>query len=125
AISVDELDRKSPQRATSQAVLKWLVDAAHRNGMRLREASTYQYVRYNEGRPSYTITKQIVLLQRGAKSTIEIPFKKIVHEPWMEDDLVTCVERHRPVDVEGKLLALAEKVPGTFDRITEVITDLC
>ncbi len=124
-ISVDELDRQQPQMSISQAVLKWLVDVAHRNGMKLLKNSSYEYLRYNQGIPPYKITKHILLLQRGTVSPMEIPFKEPVRQGWMDDDLIVCVERHRPIDVEEKLVTLAEKVPEALDKITAEITELC
>jgi len=124
-IRVDELDRELPQTAISQAVLKWLVDAAHRNGMHLAKNFSYEYVRYNEGVPPYKITKHIVLFRRGAVSAVEIPFKKPARQSWMDDDLVLCVDRHKPVDVAERLLTLTDRVPDALDKIIAEITDLC
>lgn len=121
----EELDRKEPQMAISQAVLKWLVDAAHRNGMCLARTSSYEYLRYNRGVPPYLITKHIALFHRGSVSDSEIPFKGTVRQSWMDTDLVTCVDRHRPIDVEAKLLQLTERVPDVLDKFKADITELC
>jgi len=123
--SADALASEDPQQATSQSVLKWLVDAAHRNSIKLIDARSFQYRRYNPGISPYLITKQMILLKRGEITALEIPFKKPIRQGWMEDDLVTCIEKHRPVDVEEKLYSLMDTAPSVAEGITADISALC
>ena len=43
----------------------------------------------------------------------------------MDDDLVKCVVRHKPVDVEEKLLVLMEAAPDKVSCILIEISSLC
>ena len=123
--NVKSLETIAPLTVTSQAVLKWLVDRAHQNRTRIERHWSYEYKRRNPPLESYTITKHVLLLRQGSILETDIPFKSVPRQSWMEDDLVTCIRNHRPVDVEEKLCRLLETKVRVYDDIAAEIEELC
>jgi hypothetical protein len=123
--NVANLKQKRVETCISQAVVKWLIDRAHHFNIQLESYHCYQYQRYPKGVPKYTICKQVLVFSRGTVSVAEVPTKSTPRETWMEQNLVKCIQQHKPVDVEEKLLEISYNVPEIFDQIREEITQLC
>jgi hypothetical protein len=105
--SVTELQNKDQRRCISQSVVKWLVDRAHSFNINIDVTSCYEYQRYPTPHEPYLITKQILVFSRGAITPLEVPAKTTPRQAWMEDNLVDCISKHKPVDVEEKLVRLS------------------
>jgi hypothetical protein len=122
---VDGLTAVDVECCISQCVVKWLVDRAHNLSMQLKSYKCFQYRRYPKGLPPYTISKQILVLSRGAVSEAQVPTKNTPREAWMADDLVTCIKHHKPLDVESKLYEISVQQPQIFADIENEIRELC
>jgi hypothetical protein len=123
--SADELNSKDPKKCISQSVVKWLVDRAHSFNMRLESMNCYEYQRYPPAIEPYLITKHVLIFSRGPVLPLEVPAKTTPRQPWMEDNLVECISRHRPLDVEEKLYWLSHSKPDVFTELESHISSLC
>jgi len=123
--TVSQLSSKAPERCISQAVAKWLVDRANSHNIRLNSMYCYSYQRYPLGIQPYLISKHVFTFSRGQVLPGNIPTKGTPRQSWMEDNVITCIERHRCVDVEEKLYRLSENVPGFLDQLRAEISELC
>lgn len=123
--NVDGLSKKNLKKCISQSVVKWLTDRANDFGMHLEVMNCYQYDRYSEGLQPYTISKYVLVFSRGNIIPIKVPTKATPRQAWMDDDVVTCIKKHKPLDVEEKLIKLTDRVPSTFEDLKKEIQDLC
>ncbi|HKO35761.1 MAG TPA: hypothetical protein VJV21_04740 [Pyrinomonadaceae bacterium] len=123
--TVDGLSKTDPKNCISQAVVKWLTDRANFYGMHLESLRCYKYDRYSEGIPPYTISKYVFMFSKGGILPIRVPTKQTPRQPWMDDDVVTCISKHKLVDVQEKLLRLVENVPSAVAELEQEIQDLC
>jgi hypothetical protein len=123
--TVSQLNMNAPERCISQAVAKWLVDRANSHNIRLNSMSCYSYKRYPLGIPPYLISKHVFTFSRGQVLPGNIPTKGTPRQSWMEDNVVTCIERHRCVDVEEKLVQLSHSVPDIWERLRAEVSELC
>lgn len=123
--TVDNLKNKDTKQCISQAVVKWLVDRAHYYSIQNEAIKCYKYQRYPTGLPPYLITKQVLIFSQGEVLKAKIPTKGVVPQPWMEDNLVSCIANHKPLDVEGKLIDIAHNKPAIWDEIESNIGHLC
>lgn len=62
---------------------------------------------------------------KGQISIAVLPMKETPRESWMQHDLVQCIDRHMPLDVEEELCVISVKYPQIFDILKKDITDLC
>jgi hypothetical protein len=123
--NVANLQQKNVESCISQAVVKWLVDRAHNFNIQLESYHCCQYQRYPKGVPKYTICKQVLVFSRGTVSVAEVPTKSTPRETWMEQNLVKCIQQHKPLDVEEKLLDISVNHPEVFDQLKDDILQLC
>jgi hypothetical protein len=123
--SVNNLQQRNIESCISQAVVKWLVDRAHSFNIQLESYHCYQYQRYPVPHPKYTICKLVLVFSDGPVSIIQIPTKNTPRQIWMERNLVTCIQQHKPLDVEEKLLDISLNNPQIFDQLKEDVTRLC
>lgn len=107
--SVEELWAANQQLSISQTLVKWLVDRAHAFGFRSDLKKVYRYTRYKKGIEPYDIYKHLLVFSIGQSSEGKIPTKGVNEQAWMTEDLVKSVLRHKPIDVEEKLLQLQKK----------------
>jgi hypothetical protein len=114
------------QRCTvGSHVSKWLIDRAHLYNLRLEAMHCYHYQRYPGGLEPYSIYTQVFEFAKGEVSPIRLPTKGTPKQVWMESDIVSCIRKHRCIDVEEVLCASAEKVPTIFDDFRNEIEALC
>ncbi len=123
--TVSNLAKKNIEASISQAVVKWLLDRAHSYNIRLEDYRCFQYQRYPEGLPKYTICKQVLVFSGGQVSVAEVPMKNTPREAWMEGDLVKCIDRHKPLDVEQRIWEISVAHPEIFDELESDIAQLC
>jgi len=123
--SVANLQQKDIKACISQAVVKWLVDRAHHFDIRLKEYNCYQYQRYPASLPPYTICKQVLKFSKGEVSIAVVPMKSTLRQSWMEEDLVKCINSHKPLDVEEKLVVASGNYPNIFNELQNDIIQLC
>lgn len=123
--TVSQLNNKSSERCISQAVVKWIVDRANSHNIRLLSMQCYFYMRYPAGLKPYLISKNVFTFSRGQVLPGNIPTKGTPRQSWMDDNVVTAIERHRCVDVEDKLYRLSENVPDALDKLKAEISELC
>lgn len=123
--TVRQLSTNAPERCISQAVVKWLVDRANSHNIRLDSMYCYLYKRYSPGLDPYLITKHVFTFSRGQVLPGNIPTKSTPRQSWMDDNVVACIDKHRCVDVEDKLLRWSEHVPDALDQMEAEINELC
>jgi len=121
---VDELRDSDPINCISQAVAKWLIDRAHAYGFTGTLENCYFYTRYNTAVP-YSIYKHLMVFSRAEVNPAQIPTKTIPKQAWMSNDLVEAINRHRPLDVERKLLEISDRAPNSLLDLKEEINSLC
>lgn len=123
--NVGGLEQKNIKMCISQSVAKWLTDRANSFGMHLERMNIYEYQRYPEGLPPYTIAKHVFVFTRGDIAKVAVPAKTIPRQAWMDQDVVTCISRHKPVDVEERLVRMTINVPDAIEQIQNEVNDLC
>lgn len=119
------LKNKDTKMCISQSVAKWLTDRANSYGVRLETMNCYRYDRYSEVYDPYTIAKYVLVFSKGPILSARVPMKAIPRQSWMDDDVVTCIKKHKLIDVQDKLLRLNENVPSIFDDLEKDIQELC
>jgi hypothetical protein len=124
-LSVKDLNKNDANLCISQSVIKWLVDRAHSFGVRLKDYHCYQYQRYPSGLTPYKICKQVITFEKGKVSITVLPMKDTPREAWMQDDLVKCIDRHKPLDVEETLYSISVQRPAIFEEVKNDIAELC
>ncbi|HXI71893.1 MAG TPA: hypothetical protein VNN22_16175 [Verrucomicrobiae bacterium] len=124
-LNVADLQKKDAKLCISQSVIKWLVDRAHSFDIHLKDYHCYEYQRYSDGLPPYTICKQVMTFSKGEVSIAVLPMKDTPREAWMQEDLVKCINRHKPQDVEDKLYSISIQRSTIFDEVKNEISELC
>lgn len=121
---VSSLHGRDPKRCIAQSVSKWLVDRANANNLSLDSIFCYHYDRYPLGLPKYTIYKIILVLSRRTLFRGIVPTKSTPRQAWMDDDIVSCVAKHKCLDVEDKLYSISLSVPSIFDDLDREVGEL-
>ena len=120
--SVGALVSKDSQNALSQAVSKWITDRAHSYSLKVDAIGSFHYLRTPPGIPPYDITKLLFRFSKGTLSTAKIPMKDLPRQGWMDDQLVSCIEKHKYVNVKTEISRIAEKKASI---LRQEIDDLC
>jgi hypothetical protein len=123
-VGVDSLQRTQPLICISQAVAKWLVDRAHSHALQMQSIACYQYERISTGLSAYQICKHVIVFSRGQISPIQVPTKGFPRQSWMEDNWVTCIDKHRPIDVQSKLEGLKISSEQKYQALEMEIAEL-
>ncbi len=123
--NVENLQKKDIKACISQAVVKWLVDRAHSFNIRLKEYHCFEYCRRSAGLPPYTIFKQVLKFSQGGVSIAIVPMKATPRETWMQEDLVRCINSHKPLDVEERILVASNSYPKFIEELQNDIKLLC
>lgn len=123
--TVTQLAEHDNRVCISQAVAKWITDRAHHHRFDVAQYKYYMYTRYNEGLPPYDIYKHLFVLNPGALHPGTIPTKGIPAQGWMIKNLVNCIERHHPKNVEDALLVIEENGRPIMETIRQDIDELC
>lgn len=120
-VRVEALRQSDPKVCLCQAVVKWIVDRAHTYHIQVKEQHCYQYDRYSVNVPAYTITKLALVFVRAEVFAGKLPGFGTPPQPWREDDVASCIARHRSIDVEEVLVRSADK---QLERPSELREDV-
>lgn len=123
--NVEQLADSESRICISQSVSKWLTDRAHHYSFSIQQFKHYMYSRYNEGLPTYDIYKHLFVLAPGVIHSGRIPTKGLPSQGWMIENLVSCVQRHHPKNVEEALLAIEDRGKPIIREIQNDIELLC
>jgi hypothetical protein len=123
--NVAGLNSRDAKKCISQSVVKWLTDRANDFGMHLETMNCYKYDRYPPGLKPYTISKYVLVFSKGVILPLTLPTKHSARQSWMDDDVVSCIKKHKVVDVEEKLNRVFDSVPTASEEIERDIQELC
>ncbi|MFX1297369.1 MAG: hypothetical protein ACFFD2_21250 [Promethearchaeota archaeon] len=123
--SVQDLERSDVKKCISQSIIKWLVDRAHQHKFKVGLIEAYFYPRLNPGIPPYDIYKHVLEFIPAGINPAHIPTKNIPEQSWMTRDLKKCVEKHRCMDVEEKIIGLLENAPKKIQELEDEVESLC
>jgi len=124
--NVEYLTNKNERLCISQSVAKWIVDRAHHYKFSLDLMEIYFYTRHNKGLPPYDIYKQVFIFSKNKLNYANIPTRGLPLQTWMEDDILKCVEKHKCIDVEMRILKASEiQHQDIFASLEQEIDDLC
>jgi hypothetical protein len=67
----------------------------------------------------------VLKFSRGEVSIAVVPTKATPRETWMQEDLVKCINSHKPQDVEEKILVASYSYPKFIEGLQNDIMQLC